>query len=60
MEKIALFELSTTAIRLTLGAMVENEYFYVYKEFSEYVQINEHIENDRLISWEDLKNDLQS
>jgi len=55
MEKIALFELSTTAIRLTLGTMVENEYFYVYKEFSEYVQINEHIEADGLIKTAKIK-----
>lgn len=55
MEKIALFELSATAIRLTLGAMVENEYFYVYKEFSEYVQINEHIESDGLIKTAKIK-----
>lgn len=55
MEKIALFELSTTAIRLTLGAMVENEYFYVYKEYSEFVQINEHIEADGLIKTAKIK-----
>jgi exopolyphosphatase/guanosine-5'-triphosphate,3'-diphosphate pyrophosphatase len=55
MEKIALFELSTTAIRLTLGKMVENEYFYVYKEFSEYIQINEHIESDGLIKTAKIK-----
>jgi len=55
MEKIALFELSTTAIRLTLGTMVENEYFYVHKEYSEYVQINEHIEGDGLIKTAKIK-----
>jgi len=55
MEKIALFELSSTAIRLTLGVTVENEYFYVYKEFSEYIQINEHIEGDGLIKTAKIK-----
>lgn len=55
MEKIALFELSTTAIRLTLGQMVENEYFFIYKEFSEYILINEHIEVDGLIKTAKIK-----
>jgi exopolyphosphatase/guanosine-5'-triphosphate,3'-diphosphate pyrophosphatase len=54
MEKIALFELSATAIRLTLGA-TDNECFYVYKEFSEYIAINEHIESDGLIKTAKIK-----
>ena len=55
MEKIALFELSATALKLTLGAMVENEYFYIYKEYSEFIQINEHIEADGLIKTSKIK-----
>lgn len=55
MEKIALFELSATAIRLSLAVAAENECFYVYKEFSEYVRINEHIESDGLIKTTKIK-----
>ena len=55
MEKIALFELSATAIRLTLGTMVENEYLFIHKELSEYVRINEHIESDGLIKTAKIK-----
>jgi exopolyphosphatase/guanosine-5'-triphosphate,3'-diphosphate pyrophosphatase len=49
MEKVALFELGNTSIRLTLSKVIDNEYFYVYKELSEFVNIDKHIEADGLI-----------
>ena len=55
MEKIALFELSSTAIRLTLCQAVEGEYFFVFKEYSEFIHINEHIESDGMIKSAKIK-----
>jgi len=55
MEKIALFELSSTMIRVTLCKAVEGEYFFVYREYSEYVHINEHIEKDGMIKSSKIK-----
>jgi exopolyphosphatase/guanosine-5'-triphosphate,3'-diphosphate pyrophosphatase len=55
LEKVALFEIGTTNIRLTLSQVMNSELFFVYKEFSEPVHINEHIENDGLIKSTKIK-----
>lgn len=54
-EKLALFEIGTTSIRLTLCKTVEGERFVIYKSFSEKIGINEQIENDGLIKSEKIK-----
>ena len=55
MEKVALFELSSTAIRMTLCQAENNEYFFVFKEYSEHIYINEHIEGDGMIKSSKIK-----
>lgn|GEM_PF-1074646 len=55
MEKIALIELSNTAIRLTICESAPGEYFFVSKEYNEFVHINEHIEKDGMIKSAKIK-----
>ena len=49
MDKFALFEVGTTAVRLTLAKGIAGEYFNIYKVLEENVHINQHIEADGLI-----------
>jgi len=48
MEKYALFEIGTTHVRVTL-AKAWGETFYIYRNHSETVHINKHIEQDGMI-----------
>ena len=54
-EKIALFELGTTSVRLTLAMVYDSECFFVYKELTENINIDEHIEGDGLVKSAKIK-----
>ena len=55
MERVALFELGTSNLRLSLYKVKEGEHFIQYKQISERINITEHIEEDRLIKPSKIK-----
>ncbi|MDR0975662.1 MAG: hypothetical protein LBM01_01720 [Christensenellaceae bacterium] len=50
MEKLALIEVATTSLRLTLAEVSQNNYFVVYKELAENINLDKHLEDNGTIS----------